>query len=514
MSKTVHPILLVILDGWGHREAADNNAISCAATPVWDQLWKSEVRTLLACSGEDVGLPAGQMGNSEVGHMHMGAGRLLDQDLSRINNAIQNGTFDQNIVLVDSLRDLTYRKKKLHIIGLLSNGGVHSHQDHILALIKAASKKGVKEIILHLSLDGRDTPPKSAQSFIINLENHLSNIPEARIGSLIGRFYSMDRNANWDRTEEAYNLINEGIGKFNERSATDAITEAYRRGESDEFVSPTLICKTGKSNVQVDAEDLVIFSNFRADRARQLTEAFSQEGFKGFTRKSRINSENFVTMTEYKKNFNLPVLYKPVELTNSLGTVISNHGLKQLRIAETEKYAHVTFFFNGGLEVPATGEDRILVPSPDVTTYDEKPEMSAHKVTEKLIEAIISEKYDAIICNYANADMVGHTGNFPAAIKAVEALDECLGKVLAVSKTYNVDVLITADHGNVEQMTSEASDVPHTAHTNNLVPAIYVGNRKAQVQKGSLVDIAPTVLSLMTIPIPEEMTGSTFIELE
>ena len=324
----------------------------------------------------------------------------------------------------------------------------------------------------------------------------------------------MDRNANWDRTEEAYNLINEGLAKFSERSATDALKEAYLRGESDEFVSPTLICEKGKSRAKVDLEDLVIFANFRADRARQLTEAFSQEGFERFPRKSLIGSKNFVTMTEYKKDFNLPVLYKPVELTNSLGDVISYHGLKQLRIAETEKYAHVTFFFNGGVEVPATGEDRILVPSPNVTTYDEKPEMSAREVTEQLLEAIMSEEYDAIICNYANADMVGHTGNFSAAVKAVEALDECLGKVIETSKKHNVDVLITADHGNVEQMTSEPSDVPHTAHTNNVVPAIYVGNRKAQVQKGSLVDIAPTVLSLMTVPIPDEMTGSPFIELE
>ena len=514
MSKTVHPILLVILDGWGHSVPADNNAISCAATPIWDQLWNSEVSTLLTCSGEDVGLPAGQMGNSEVGHMHMGAGRLLDQDLSRINKEIRNGVFEQNIVLASSLSSLASRKKKLHIIGLLSPGGVHSHQDHIVALMKAASKQGVKEIILHLSLDGRDTPPKSAQSYIKNIEDLLANIPESRIGTLIGRFYSMDRNANWDRTEQAYNLINEGLGKFSERSATDAIKEAYRRGESDEFVSPTLICEKGKSHVKIDAEDLVIFSNFRADRARQLTEAFTQKDFERFSRKSRINSENFVTMTEYKKNFNLPVLYRPVEITNSLGNVISDHGLKQLRIAETEKYAHVTFFFNGGVEVPETGEDRILVPSPNVTTYDKRPEMSAREVTKQLIEAIISEKYDAIICNYANADMVGHTGNFPAAVKAVEILDECLGKVIETSKNHNIDVLITADHGNVEQMTSEPSDVPHTAHTNNVVPAIYVGNRKARTQKGSLVDIAPTLLSLMTIPVPEEMTGSPFIKLE
>jgi 2,3-bisphosphoglycerate-independent phosphoglycerate mutase len=510
----VNPILLVILDGWGQREPADNNAISCAATPIWDQLWNSEVSTLLTCSGEDVGLPAGQMGNSEVGHMHMGAGRLLDQDLSRINKEIQNGKFDQNTVLADALMNLMSRKKKLHIIGLLSPGGVHSHQDHIVALIKAASKQGIEEIVLHLSLDGRDTPPKSAQSYIKKIENYISTVPSARIGSLIGRFYSMDRNANWDRTEKAYNLINEGLGTFSERSATDALEEAYRRGESDEFVSPTLICKNGKSGVQVDPDDLVIFSNFRADRARQLTEAFSQEGFKGFQRKSRINPKNFLTMTEYNKNFNLPVLYQPIELANTLGDVISDHGLKQLRIAETEKYAHVTFFFNGGIEVPATGEDRILVPSPNVTTYDERPEMSAREVTEKLLDAITSEKYDAIICNYANADMVGHTGNFSAAIKAIETLDDCLGKVIETSKNYNVDVLITADHGNVEQMTSEPSKVPHTAHTSNAVPAIYVGNRKAQAKIGSLVDIAPTLLSLMTIPIPEEMTGSPFIEVE
>lgn len=514
MLKKPNPILLVILDGWGHREPASDNAISHAETPVWDKLWAHEVKTLLTCSGEDVGLPDGQMGNSEVGHMHMGAGRLLYQDVSRINKAIQNGEFEKNAVLCGALEKNAVSKKTLHIIGLLSPGGVHSHQDHMIAIMKAASKKGVKKIVLHASLDGRDTPPKSAEAYIIKVQTEIAKIPGAKIGSLIGRFYSMDRNQNWDRIERAYKLIREGLGEFSACSALDGLKTAYVRGETDEFISPTTIYEADESASQIEPEDLVIFSNFRADRARQLTESLSQKNFTGFNRGKAKKLNHFVTMTEYKKDFLLPVLYRPVELINSLGTVFAKHGLKQLRIAETEKYAHVTFFFNGGVETPVLGEERILIPSPNVTTYDEKPEMSAIPLTDTLIDSINSEKYDAIVCNYANADMVGHTGNFQAAVKAVETLDSCLGRIIEVSKNHNLDVVITADHGNAEKMMDGPTEDPHTAHTSNVVPAIYIGSRPARASKGTLADIAPTILSLMSIPIPDEMTGSTFVELD
>jgi 2,3-bisphosphoglycerate-independent phosphoglycerate mutase len=515
MGNHVQPILLLILDGWGYSEKKEYNAIHSAKTPNWDRMWRNETHTLLSCSGGDVGLPDRQMGNSEVGHMHMGAGRLIDQDLSKINKQIKNGDFYENTALKKAACIAAETKQNLHIIGMLSPGGVHSHEDHIVALVDLCSQNKVESVLLHLILDGRDTPPKSALHSIQKLSHFLSLHPNVKISSVSGRYFSMDRNNNWDRSKLAFDLITRGVGKFTARTADEAILSAYDRNETDEFVSPTAIVSGTKID-QVDPNDVVVFANFRSDRARQLTEPMSQEKFEKFPRPTGFPLKNVFTMTQYKKDFQVTVAYPPTEIKNSFGEVISNIGLKQLRIAETEKYAHVTFFFNGGKEEPLEGEERKLIPSPNVTTYDLKPEMSALEVTTTLEAAVVSKKYDVVICNLANADMVGHTGDFDATVKAIETLDSCLAKISLVCKTHGMEILITADHGNAEQMSDQkegAGSQPHTAHTNNPVPLVYIGRKAGAIDGASLVDIAPTLLSLIGLAAPEEMQGKPFIRL-
>jgi 2,3-bisphosphoglycerate-independent phosphoglycerate mutase len=515
MENHLQPILLLILDGWGYSEKKQYNAIYSAKTPNWDLIWNKGTRTLLKCSGGDVGLPDQQMGNSEVGHMHMGAGRLIAQDLSKINNQIKNGQFYNNIALKKATAIAVATKGIFHIIGLLSPGGVHSHEDHIVALIDLCNRNKVENIRLHLILDGRDTPPKSALSSLKKINTILSIHPHVKISSVSGRYFSMDRNNNWDRSKLYFDLITQGLGVFSAPTAEEAILSAYNRNETDEFVSPTAIDADEIFN-PISDEDVVVFANFRSDRARQITESMSQKEFAKFPRPSGFPLKNIFTMTEYKKNFDVTVAYPPTEINNSFGEVISNNELKQLRIAETEKYAHVTFFFNGGKEEPLPGEERTLISSPNVSTYDLKPEMSAIEVTAALEKAISSRQYATVICNLANADMVGHTGNFDAAVKAIEVLDGCLARILSACENHGMEILITADHGNAEQMADEESGAgsqPHTAHTNNPVPAIYIGRAGYAVDGASLVDLAPTLLSIMGLPIPSEMQGTPFIHL-
>ncbi len=510
---------LIVLDGWGYSEATQYNAIHSASKPTWDELWQHYPHLLLNASGHFVGLPDGQMGNSEVGHMHLGAGRVIPQDFTRISQAIEDGEFEQNEVFNHHFREAARRGRAVHFMGLASPGGVHSHEDHILAAIDLAASLGVERIFLHAFLDGRDTPPKSAMDSIARFQQKFQQWGRGRIASMIGRYYAMDRNHNWDRTQQAWNLVVDGRG-FHE--ATDpyiALDQAYARGETDEFVKATVVLDRAGEVVRMEDGDVAVFMNYRADRARQLTEAFIDPEFDHFNRPRVPELGAFITLTRYSATYDNPVAFPPQHVRNSFGEYVSKLGMRQLRIAETEKYAHVTFFFNGGEERVFEGEDRILVPSPQVPTYDLKPEMSAYQVTDRLVEAVHSNKYDVIICNYANADMVGHTGNFDAAVKAVEAVDRCLGRVVAAIRSVGGELLITADHGNVEQMrgvsTKKVMGQPHTAHTTNLVPLLYVG-RPAEPRRafGSLIDVAPTMLDLMHLEIPPEMTGESLFELE
>ncbi len=510
------PVMLIVLDGWGYSESTDHNAIATAHTPVWDALWAQAPHRLIRCSGTDVGLPDRQMGNSEVGHMHIGAGRLIDQDFTRIGKAIASGEFSRNPILVEACSRAATSGNTVHILGLASPGGVHSHEDHLLALIDLATAAGAPCVLVHAFLDGRDTPPKSAAGSLARIARHCLDNGRARLASVVGRYFAMDRNQRWDRVALAYELITRGAAEFTAIDGAEALTLAYARGETDEFVRPTVIPGDGGLSHRVADGDVIIFANFRADRARELTSAFTSADFDSFPRTVTPALGAFVTMTDYGAQFSLPIAYPATEMSNTFGAVLAARGLKQLRIAETEKYAHVTFFFNGGEERVFDGEDRILIPSPDVPTYDLKPEMSAAEVTDKLIDAIRSRRYDAIVCNYANADMVGHTGDFAAAVRAIEALDVCLGRTLAVARAEGVDVLITADHGNAEQMRGEhggpEADNPHTAHTSNCVPLVYVGRAAHFVADGSLVDIAPTLLSLMGVQVPREMTGTPLLK--
>ncbi|MFU8798198.1 MAG: 2,3-bisphosphoglycerate-independent phosphoglycerate mutase [Gammaproteobacteria bacterium] len=487
------PIVLLILDGWGHRESIHHNAISAAKTPRWDDLWAHCPHTLISGSGPDVGLPNGQMGNSEVGHMNIGAGRVVFQDLTRIDQAIETGEF------VKRLDQLVENTKPLHIMGLLSPGGVHSQERHLLALLHYAKEKGFKQVYIHAFLDGRDTPPRSALTSI-----HVIEQAGGRIASLIGRYYAMDRDKRWDRVQKAYDLLTRGTAAYEAETAEAGLRKAYERGETDEFVQATRIGPATNGAV-IGPDDTVVFMNYRADRARELTHLFLEGGHRG----------KFITLTQYAADLPATVIFPPIVLKNMLGEYLSALGLRQLRMAETEKYAHVTFFFNGGVEAPAPGEDRCLVPSPPVATYDLQPEMSAPELTDKLGEAIRSKKYHFIVCNYANPDMVGHTGNFDAAVKAIEVIDECLRKVTSIVHSVGGEVIITADHGNAECMYDEMTHQPHTAHTCELVPFVYVG-RKARItqEKGVLSDIAPTILYLMGLPQPVEMTGKSLLTLE
>ncbi len=500
------PVMLIIMDGWGNGDPmAQDNAIAVAHTPVMDDLMDRYPLTALACSGEAVGLPEGQMGNSEVGHTNIGAGRVVYQELTRITRAIRDGSFFENAAFGEVIAAAKERGGALHFFGLLSPGGVHSHSAHLYALLELAKRSGLADVWVHAFLDGRDVPPSSAAGYVAELEDTLAEIGVGRIATVSGRFYAMDRDKRWKRVAKAYEAIAHGDGLLAE-NALAAVEESYASGVTDEFVIPAVVA--GYPGMR--PEDGVIFYNFRPDRARELTHAFTDDEFSGFARDEALRPA-FATMTQYEAGLNVRVAYPPQKLTKTLGEIIESRGLTQLRIAETEKYAHVTFFFNGGLETPYRNEDRILVGSPKVATYDLQPEMSALEVTDKVVAAIESEKYDFIILNYANGDMVGHTGVMAAAVKAVETVDACVGRCVAAVKKAGGAVAITADHGNAEQMTDRATGQPFTQHTTNPVPFLVVSERVAALREGKLSDIAPTLLALAEIDPPLEMTGRSLI---
>ncbi len=505
--------MLLVLDGFGHSEETRDNAIAAANAPVWKRFWQQQPHRLISGSGLDVGLPPGQMGNSEVGHMNLGAGRIVFQELTRINQDVESGRFAENPVLGDAMDTAIARGRPLHVMGLLSPGGVHSHEDHIIALVETAARRGVEAVHVHAFLDGRDTPPRSAAESIRKLDTRLAELGIGRIVSLTGRYYAMDRDKRWDRLERAYNLLACGEAPYHAGTALEGLEAAYGRDESDEFVQPTAIHHDDALPVRMEDDDVVIFMNFRADRARQLSHALVDADFAHFERRSRPRLSRFVMLTRYADDIDAPCAYPPTSLENTLGEYLARQGLTQLRIAETEKYAHVTFFFNGGREQPFDGEERVLVPSPGVATYDLQPEMSAPEVTDHLVDAIRSNRYDLIVCNYANGDMVGHTGNFDAAVEAVEVLDNCLGRIEQALAEGGGQCLITADHGNVEKMRDDDTGQAHTAHTSEPVPLVYLGPRAVQFsdQDASLADIAPTLLELMDLPQPQEMTGHSLI---
>ncbi len=506
------PLVLIILDGFGYNESAQYNAIANAKAPIWQSLWSKGPKTLIGTSGMAVGLPEGQMGNSEVGHMTLGAGRVAYQNFTRINKAISDGDFFTNPVYCQAIDKAIASNKAVHVMGLLSDGGVHSHEDHLLAMLKLAVDRGATQLYLHAFLDGRDAPPRSAEASLRKAEATFETLGVGRTASIIGRFFALDRDNRWDRVAAAYNLIAEGQAEFSAVTAVEGLQAAYERGENDEFVKATSIQSAGAGAVKVEDGDVVIFMNFRPDRAREITNAFIEPGFDGFTRHRTLALADFVMTTEYSADIHTSCAYPPDDLKNTFGEVLANHNKTQLRIAETEKYAHVTFFFSGGREEKYPGEERILVPSPKVTTYDLQPEMSAPEVTEKLIAAINSQAFDAIICNYANCDQVGHTGVYEAAIKAVEAVDACLAKVLDAVNALGGEALITADHGNAEEMFDESTGQVHTQHTTLPVPLVYVGPGHYQFSEGgSLADIAPTLLALLQIPQPPEMTGRNLL---
>lgn len=511
MLKRPNPLVLLILDGFGHREETEHNAIAIANTPCWDSLQQNNPKTLLDCSGSLVGLPDGQMGNSEVGHIHIGSGRFVFQDLPKISNAIKEGSFFENDVLCTAVNKALEKNKALHILGLLSPGGVHSHEEHIVAMAKLAVQRGLKKIYLHAFLDGRDVPPKCAEKSIEFIEAKFKELGAGEIVSLTGRFYAMDRDSRWERVQPAYNLIAKGETPFTAQSALEGLEAAYQRGETDEFVQATAILGQNNQAIALDNEDSVVFMNFRSDRAREISQALTNPDFSEFERGCEPHTGYFATLTQYHQDFTYPVAYPPENIHNGFGEVLANAGRTQLRLAETEKYAHVTFFLNGGRDEPFTGEDRILIPSPKVKTYDMQPEMSAPEVTERLVEAIKSGKYDVIICNYANCDMVGHTGVWEASLKAVETIDNSLQQIVNALKEVSGQMLITADHGNIEYMVNQETEQAHTAHTTNQVPLIYVGGKHGLRDGGSLSDLAPTMLSILEIEQPNEMTGHSLL---
>jgi 2,3-bisphosphoglycerate-independent phosphoglycerate mutase len=513
--STHQPLLLLILDGWGYSEESNGNAISNAKTPNFNKLWNGYPHALLQASGLAVGLPDGQMGNSEVGHLHIGAGRLAPQDLTRINMAVKNGDFFVNSVLTDTVDQTIKTNKALHIFGLVSNGGIHSHTDHIQAMIELAAQRGLKNIFIHAFLDGRDTPPKSALIFLNTIETTLKKCGCGKIASIVGRFYAMDRDKRWDRIEAAYDMLTLGQAEFHAKTAAEALELTYNRGETDEFVKPTCIHEHNTSPIIIQDGDSIVFMNFRSDRGRELSYAFTNKEFNDFPRKATPKLANYVTLTQYAADLDTKVAFPPIDLHNVFGEVIAKNNLHQLRIAETEKYAHVTYFFNGGEEKVFENEDRILVPSPKVTTYDLQPEMSIVEVTNKLVEAINSKKYTTIICNFANPDMVGHTGNFEAAIKAIEYVDICLGRTIEALNKVGGELVVIADHGNAEKMYNAETHQAHTAHTCAPVPFIYMG-RNAEIIKtdGSLIDVSPTLLYLLDIEKPKEMTGHSLVNLK
>ena len=502
------PVALIIMDGCGLGDKSDkNNAVQVANTPVLDGLLAKYKTSQLQASGEYVGLPDGQMGNSEVGHTNIGAGRIIYQQLTRITRDIKNGDFFKNEALLDIVNGVKANNGALHLLGLVSPGGVHSHQDHLYALLELAKKNDIKEVYVHAFLDGRDVPPQSAQPFLEELEAKCKEIGVGCIATISGRYYAMDRDHNWDREQKAYEAIAHAEG-VSADSAVEGLKASYDNGANDEFVVPCVI----KGYEGMKNGDGAIFFNFRPDRARQLTHIFVDETFDGFERDENLKIP-FATFSHYEDGMNAKVAFPPETITKTMGEIIESQGMTQLRIAETEKYSHVTFFFNGGVEEPYKGEDRILVPSPKVATYDLQPEMSAIEVTDKVVEAIKSGKYDFIILNYANCDMVGHTGVFPAVVKAVETVDTCVGRFVDAIREVGGEVCITADHGNADKMMDYDNDQPFTKHTTNAVPFIVVSDRVKSVKDGALCDIAPTLLTLAGVEIPSEMTGKNLVEL-
>ena len=502
--------MLMILDGFGINENEKANAVKLANTPNIDKLMKICPTTKMYTSGLNVGLPDGQMGNSEVGHTNIGAGRIVYQELTRITKSIEDGDFFSNPELVEAIENCKKHNSKLHILGLLSDGGVHSHIRHLFAVLELAKRKDFEDVYVHCFMDGRDTPPTSGESYIMKLEEKMKEKGVGKIASISGRFYAMDRDKRWNRVQKAYDAIVNGEG-IKCTSAISAIEGSYQKEVFDEFAQPTVITNQNNEPIaKIEENDSVIFFNFRPDRAREITRAIVDIDFNEFpTKKMDLD---YVCFTQYDETMpNVKIAFKPETLKNTFGEYISKKGLTQLRIAETEKYAHVTFFFNGGEEKQYPGEDRILVPSPKVETYDLKPEMSAVEVTDKVVEAINSRKYDCIILNYANPDMVGHTGNLDAAIKAIETIDECVGRVVEAINANEGVLIITADHGNAEQMLDYKTGEPHTAHTTNPVPLILVGKEDVKLKEGKLADLAPTMLKLMGLEKPEEMTGESII---
>ena len=503
--------MLMILDGFGMNEKAEGNTVKIAQIPELTEILTKNPNTMIHTSGLEVGLPEGQMGNSEVGHTNIGAGRIVYQDLAKITKSIEDGDFFSKPEFVKAIENCKANNSKLHIMGLLSDGGVHSHNRHLYGLLELAKRKDFEDVYVHCFMDGRDTPPASGEGYLIKLEEKLKEKGVGQIASLSGRFYAMDRDKRWERVSQAYNALVHGEGE-KAADAVAAIEESYQKEIFDEFVKPTVITnKSGEAIAKIEEGDSVIFFNFRPDRAREITRSIVDKEFDGFETK-KMNTY-FVCMTPYDETMpNVEVAFRKEEIRNTFGEYISKKGLKQLRIAETEKYAHVTFFFNGGEEKQYEGEDRILVPSPKVETYDLKPEMSAYEVTDKVIEAIKSEKYDSIILNYANPDMVGHTGSIDAAVKALETINDCVARVVAAVKEVDGVLLITADHGNAEQMIDYKTGEPHTAHTTNPVPLAIIGlpgNKK--VKEGRLADLAPTMLDIMGLEKPDEMTGESLI---
>lgn len=506
-------VLLIVLDGWGINLNKEGNAIAAAKAPFYRSLISDYPHAELQASGEAVGLPEGQMGNSEVGHLNLGAGRIVYQDSTRISKAIKDGEFSRNPALLAAMEAVKGTDANLHLMGLLSDGGVHSRLDHIFSFFDLAKEQGVTNVFFHAFLDGRDTPPSSAIQYIKQLEDHFAEIGIGKISTVSGRYYAMDRDKRWERVQKAYEamVMAEGIRKY---SAVEVVEQSYEHSRTDEFVLPAVILDrtTNKPLAPIRNGDAVIFCNFRSDRAREITRALTDPEFQSFKRRMMPNLSKFVCLTTYDETFDLPVAFGPVRLEHILGSVLSARGIRQLRIAETEKYAHVTFFFNGGEETPFNLEDRILVPSPrDVSTYDQKPEMSAREITDKLVEQINSRQYGFILVNYANPDMVGHTGVVKAAITAVEALDECLGRLVRAALEEGMIPLITADHGNIEIMFDPSTGQPHTAHTTDPVPFILVKKEMAIRKDGILADVAPTVLELMGLDVPPEMTGKSLI---
>ncbi|MGP9686559.1 2,3-bisphosphoglycerate-independent phosphoglycerate mutase [Halomonas sp. AOP25-F1-15] len=522
-SRTPRPVALIILDGYGHNPDSAHNAVASAATPVMDTLWENRPHAFVHTDGLHVGLPDGQMGNSEVGHMNIGAGRIVYQNFTRISKAIEDGDLDSNDNLTQPIDEAVANNRPVHLIGLLSPGGVHSHEGHFIALAELAARRGAQRIFIHAFLDGRDMPPQSALLSIERANARLAELVGADNGfvaSIIGRFFAMDRDNRWERVEQAYRLLTDGHAEHYASSAETALRDAYQRGETDEFVSASSIpLKDGSKDNAVTLQDgdAAIFLNFRADRARELTRAFAEPDFKGFERRAcpTLAGKGLVMMTQYAADIPAPAAFPPSNLSDTLGEVVAKRGLTQLRIAETEKYPHVTFFFSGGREDAFDGETRTLLPSPqDVRTYDEKPEMSAYEITDKLVEAIDGGSFDLIICNYANGDMVGHTGDFDAAVKAIETVDICVGRVVDAIERAGGACLITADHGNAEQMVHPETGAPQTAHTTFVVPLIYVGERAASLKEGRLCDLAPTLLTMMNQSQPEAMTGKSLIHFQ